>query len=211
MFTLHPFLSYCYLTVYYTGLLSLLFAMTAPGTRIANTSASCGRQHRQFLPLLHAQALFLPATPDTSANPATDAVASWGAPIAVNPAHGTVWTVNPDAGTVSVIDPQQQQEVAEIAVGVEPWSLTVDSTGNFVYVADRATGTLSKIAAANAELVAARYIGPELGNIALTPSGARAYVTSLTAHDVRVIDTATLQVTSRIPVSTTPLCHCHHQ
>lgn len=180
----------------------LFFTLSLLNAPLSNIPNPCDEPHWQFLPVLYGASLRTPTEPVAGNH--TDGIASWGSPIALSPTTATVWTVNPDAGSVSAIDTQQQQKIAEIPIGEEPWSLVIAPTGDYIYVTDRATGKLSKIAVETQSVVMSTYVGSELGAIALTPSGRRAYITSMSAHDVSIVDTSTLEITNRIPVSTTP-------
>lgn len=153
------------------------------------------------------QSLFLPiiqngATPTPIYK--TDGHASWSSPIAVSPLDQTIWIVNPDSGSVTRIDSHQDDRLAEIHSGQEPWAIVVAPDGKQVYIADRATGNLVIIDALLNTVTLTVAVGYELGGIALSPSGNKAYITSTATDEVIVVNTQTQQVEKRIAVGYLP-------
>lgn len=112
--------------------------------------------------------LYLPLV---RAGRATDAVASWSAPLALSPVADALWIVNPDADSVSVLDTTLLATTAEIAVGHEPWALAIAPDGARVFVVNRADGTLMLLAAGNHGVEATLTVGSEPAGIALSPLG----------------------------------------
>lgn len=133
-----------------------------------------------------------------------DGLPTWGAPLAVSPLDGAVWVVNPDAGSISAVAPVRRVKIAEIQVGVEPWSLALSPDGLWAYVVDRAQGELVLVDLQTGAVRARLAVGPEPGMVALSPSGGRAYVTVTAADRVAVIDTPRFALAASIPVEPRP-------
>lgn len=156
----------------------------------------------QFVPIINQERAVSPTVTPTA--PTFNRRATWSAPLALDPAHNTLWVVNPDAGTVSQIDTVQLTTTAEITVGGEPWSLAIAPDGETIYIADRAAGTLVFVDALSRQVAMTLTVGTELGGVALSPNGTFAYLTSTAADEVVTVDLNKRQVTERIPVAYMP-------
>src|SRR5204862_7696272 len=76
--------------------------------------------------------------------------ADWGhathsSPIAISITDRLIWVVNPSDDTVSVIRPDNNTVLTNIAVGDEPQSLALTPDNQYVYVANAAAGTVTVI------------------------------------------------------------------
>ena len=61
-------------------------------------------------------------------------------------ADGTLLlAVNPDSNSISLIDPADQLLLAEIPVGVDPRTVSVDDGGHLAFVANRGSDTISVV------------------------------------------------------------------
>ena len=147
--------------------------------------------------------VFLPFVVETNPSP-EPAKPSWGSPIAVSPADGSVWSVNPDSSSVSVLNTTTLTKTAEIDVGGEPWSLAIASTGVQVFVVDRAGGKLVVLNAQTRVVQGKLDVGPEPIAVALNPSGTLAYVSISSDNQLAVVDTARMTVTQRIAIAGMP-------
>lgn len=129
---------------------------------------------------------------------------SWGAPIAVSPADGSIWVVNPDAGSITMVDPVHLVKAIELSTGGEPWSLAFSPDGTMLYVVERANGLLVVVDVPKQRVVATISLGPEPGTIALSPSGTRAYVSITAANTVAVVDLKSHIIVAQIAVAPLP-------
>ncbi len=120
-------------------------------------------------------------------------------PITLSPDGKTLWVVNPDADSVTAINTETMQASKPIAVGKEPWSIAISPFG--VVVANRWDGSLSLINNGERSDIP---VGPELGGIALSPSGELAYVTVSSADEVAIVNLSTQEIVSRIAVGRLP-------
>ena len=120
--------------------------------------------------------------------------------VAVAPDGKTVYSANSGSGDVSVIDARTNRVVRAIPTGRFPSGVAATPDGGFLYVTNELSG-VTVINAGNGT-VAARIREPSPFSIALSPSGDRAYVTSLGPGWVTAIDTRTHRVSS--PVSVGP-------
>jgi YVTN family beta-propeller protein len=114
-------------------------------------------------------------------------------PIALTPDQQFVWVVNPDNNSVSVVQVSGDlnQKVAEITVGVEPWSVAITPSGQKAYVANAVSGTVSVIDATTGQPTRVILVGTEPFSLVLTPDGNKLYVGNLSSNTVSVINTAT--------------------
>ncbi len=117
---------------------------------------------------------------------------------------GVVIMVNSDEGSVSFFNAAEGQEsrFARISssnqtTNSEPVAVVIHPDQNTAFVANRATGSVSKIiniATLSPQIVDERVFGGEVMGIALTPSGAELWVTNWTLGTVTVLDTSTFQI-----------------
>jgi YVTN family beta-propeller protein len=130
-------------------------------------------------------------------------------PIAITRDDKFVWSVNPDNDTVSVfrVAKDENEKVAEIPVGDEPWCVAItppekdrddkrksrhdDDDGDDVkvYVTNMVSGTVSVIDTKKKKVVDEIKVGTEPFGCALTPDGKRLYVANQSSETVSVIDT----------------------
>lgn len=129
-----------------------------------------------------------------------DGIASASSLLALSPDEGTLWVVNPDADSVTPVDIRSMRAKTPVPVGHEPWSVAVTPTGTVV-VMNRVDGSLSLLEAGRRADIT---IGPELGGLALSPSGRLAYVSVSSADHLAVVDLQARRVVARIPVGRLP-------
>lgn len=131
----------------------------------------------------------------------TDGLPSTSSAIALAPDERMVWVVNPDADSVIRFDTRTLQTGAPISVGTEPWAVAITPSGMIV-VMNRKGGNLSLID--EEMLIGEIPVGPELGGMALSPSGRMVYVTVSSADEVAVVNLQSRQVIERLPVGRLP-------
>lgn len=127
--------------------------------------------------------------------------------IAIAPDIGRVYATNEVGRSVSVIDVISNTVVTTIAIGGDPTAVVASRDGTRVYVlhgtspaAVAAIDTATNTVVGLASLPTAQARG-----MAITPDGARLYVSTSAANRVIVVGTAPMSVMATIPVGNFPL------
>ncbi|HXQ69359.1 MAG TPA: beta-propeller fold lactonase family protein [Pyrinomonadaceae bacterium] len=129
--------------------------------------------------------------------------------IAITPNGAFAYVANSGANSVSVINTATDTVTATIPGVANPSQIAISASGDFVYVTGNdgdLAGFVTKIDTAT-NMVAATVLLPDspgLAGIAITPNGARAYVTNANGFDVFVIDTATNTLFTTVTVGSFP-------
>jgi YVTN family beta-propeller protein len=118
--------------------------------------------------------------------------------IAAAPDGKTVYTANSGSGDVSVIDAQTNRVVRAIPTGRFPSGVAVTPNGASLYVTNELSGVT--VINTGTATVVARLRTPSPFSVATSPTGDRAYVTSLGPGRVTAIDTRTHRVSSTVSV-----------
>jgi YVTN family beta-propeller protein len=130
--------------------------------------------------------------------------------IVFSPDGKTAYVNNEEDDTVSVIDTATRQTVGiPIPVGEAPWGLALTPDGTKLYVSNLSDDTVSVINTATRQVVGDPIpTSPQPYELAVTPDGKTVYVTNYesggTAGSVTVINAATNQVSTTIPVTGGP-------
>ena len=95
--------------------------------------------------------------------------------------------------------------IATIPVGNNPFGVAITPDGNYAYVANSGSGTVSVIATATNAIIATITVGSGPFDIAITPDGNYAYVTNNSSASVSVIDTNTNTVITTITTPSGPV------
>ena len=80
--------------------------------------------------------------------------------------------------------------------------MAITPNGNYVYVANYGSGTVSVINTATNNVTATVTVGSNPNGVAVNPNGNYAYVTNYGSGSVSVINTATNNVTATVTVGT---------
>lgn len=139
---------------------------------------------------------------------------SRGSPIAISADDTTIVSVNRDSGSVTVFRATFHDdgraptlaEVAEVAVGAEPWQVAIAPDGSAAYVVVRKDQKLVRVGdlkTAAPRVTGFVAVGSEPTAVALTPRGGRAWVANWVDGTVVGIDTASMQITSTIDLNAT--------
>ena len=128
--------------------------------------------------------------------------ASRSSTIALSGDRALVAMVNPDDDSLSIFQTSDDQRVARVATGDEPSSVVIGPDDQTAYVANRADGTVVRIAGLGgaAEVDASIDVGSEPVGLALSPTGARLFVAELAEGRVSVIDTESMTVSGYVAV-----------
>ena len=125
-------------------------------------------------------------------------------PIAVTADGQLILAVNPDSNSLSLIDSSAQKKIAEIPVGVEPRTVTVDDTGRCAYVANRGSDSVSVVDLAARAVITEVVVGDRPYGVIVSPTGDRLYVAEQGMDQVRILDTSSLATLAVLPTSDRP-------
>jgi len=128
--------------------------------------------------------------------------------IAVSPNGDSVYVSNMGGdGKVSVIKTSDNSVGETILVGGAPWGVSVDPDGEFVYVVDFGSSSVSVIDAASNQVVDTIPVGSYLYPIrmAIAPGGELGYVNNFAGNSVSVVDLFGRQVLKTITVGSRPV------
>ena len=130
------------------------------------------------------------------ATPNAIAVSSSGISYVVNGGSGTVTVVGPPSAGYPVL--------ATVPVGTDPWGAAVSPNGQYVWVTNYGSGTVSVINTATYSVVATIIVGSNPTGLALSPNSAYLYVANSGSNSVSVITTSNNQVVATILVGSSP-------
>jgi YVTN family beta-propeller protein len=91
-----------------------------------------------------------------------------------------------------------------IPVGNTPYGIDITPNGQFVYVANKLSNTVSKISTSTNAVVATIPVGSQPWGVKVTPNGNFVYVANSGANTVSVVSTSTNTVTATVTVGTSP-------
>jgi DNA-binding beta-propeller fold protein YncE len=111
--------------------------------------------------------------------------------------------VNPEDGSLSVFATTDNARLSRVATGGSPSSVVIAADNKTAYVANRADGTVVRIAGIDGgtpQLDAKIEVGSEPTGLALSPTGKQLFVAEYAESRVSVIDTASLQLATTIAI-----------
>jgi YVTN family beta-propeller protein len=91
-----------------------------------------------------------------------------------------------------------------VMVGMSPYGIDITPNGQFVYVANKDSNTVSKINTSTMTRVANIAVGSQPWGVKVTPNGNFVYVANSGANTVSVISTSTNLVTTTVTVGSNP-------
>lgn len=124
--------------------------------------------------------------------------------IAITPDGGTLLVVNPDSNSISLVDLSRETVKAEVTVGVDPRTVTVDDVGRRAYVANRGSSSVSVVDLDTAAVVETVSVGARPYGVLVNPAGRWLYVAEQGADQLRVLDTQTLATMDLVPLTDRP-------
>jgi YVTN family beta-propeller protein len=128
-------------------------------------------------------------------------------PIDLTPDGLEGWVVNPDHGTVSVFGTQggnENQLLAEVPVGKEPWCVDVHPTNGEVWVTSFREDKVYIVDRASRSVITTIPTAFETFGVCFNPAGTVALVTATGADKVQAIDVATRTITHTMNVYRRP-------
>lgn len=127
--------------------------------------------------------------------------------IAIASDAGRLYASNVFAQSVSVIDIASNAVVTNLPIAGGPTAVVASPNGTRVYVLNGTGGAfVSEIdTATNAVLRTTPLVVTQARGMAITPDGARLYVSTYGSNSVKVVETATMSVMATIPVGNVPM------
>ncbi|MGH7491007.1 MAG: beta-propeller fold lactonase family protein [bacterium] len=126
----------------------------------------------------------------------------------------TDWDVFNDGRAVRVIDATNMQVIRQLTVGLAPHGINFSHDGQYVYVTNYLSDSISILRASDYEEVQRVLLAPNVNpvrsslyqplQVVLTPDDKYAYVSCYNSNEVRVLDTARQEVVAAIPVGRRP-------
>lgn len=129
---------------------------------------------------------------------------------AFSPDGTELWTSQmADAGKVLVFDAATLVQKASIPVGKQPAEVTFSANGQYAFVANGESGTVSVVRVSDKSVV--KYLPVGEDPVGAWPgSDGRMYVDNEKGQSISVIDVATLAVVETLPLGFTPGFAAHH-
>lgn len=126
----------------------------------------------------------------------------------------TDWDVFSDGRKVRVIDATTFTVIKEVTVGLAPHGINFSHDGQYFYVGNYLSDSISILRASDYEEIERVLLAPDVNpvrsslyqplQVVLTPDDRFAYVSCFNSNEVRVIDTASKSVVAAIPVGRRP-------
>jgi len=126
----------------------------------------------------------------------------------------TDWDVFNDGRIVRVIDAMNLTIMRELEVGIAPHGINFSHDGQFIYITNYLSDSISILRASDYEEVERVLLAPDVNpiksslyqplQVVLTPDDRFAYVSCFNSNEVRVIDAASKTVSAVVPVGTHP-------
>jgi YVTN family beta-propeller protein len=122
--------------------------------------------------------------------------------IALTEDGSRVAMVNPEDGSLSVFSTTDNTRLSKTTTGKNPASVVITADGHTAFVANRADGTVVRVAGIDGTpaIDATIDVGSEPVALALSPTGKRLFVAELAESRVSVIDTASLKVVQSVKI-----------
>jgi YVTN family beta-propeller protein len=124
--------------------------------------------------------------------------------IAITNDGATLLVVNPDSNSLTLVNTADRSILAEIPVGTDPRTVTVDDAGQRAYVANRGSGSVSVVDLATSQTITEVHVGSRPYGLVVSPSGGTLYVSDQGLHRLVTLDTASLEMVSSRPLASRP-------
>jgi YVTN family beta-propeller protein len=112
--------------------------------------------------------------------------------------------VNPDSNSLTLVDMASKEVLAEIPVGVDPRTVTVNDASQRAFVANRGSSSISVVDLARRQAVAEVDIGYRPYGVVIHPDGSRLYVAVQGEDRIVTLDTNTFEIVSSHPTADRP-------
>jgi YVTN family beta-propeller protein len=136
------------------------------------------------------------------------AAARSSASIALTAGGDTLLVVNPDSNSLTLVDTGSLSPIAELPVGIDPRTVTVDDGGRFgqvrAYVANRGSASVSVVDVTAGQVITHVTVAQRPHGAVVGPKGRRLYVAEQGSDTVSVIDTDGFEILETVPVGDRP-------
>ncbi len=119
-----------------------------------------------------------------------DSIKRSSSAIAITSDGNMLLCVNPDSNTLTLIDTKKVASIAELGVGVDPRTITVDADNSRAYTANRGSDSITVVDLIHRVVITEISIGNRPYGIVVSPSGDRLYVAEQGQDQIRIIDTS---------------------
>ena len=117
---------------------------------------------------------------------------------------GFAYIANTGSNAVSVINTITNKVVNVIAVGTQPYGVSVSPDSKLVYITNEVSNNLSVVNTATNSVIATIPVGSRPFGVSVSPDGSHVYVVNGNSYSVSVINTATNSVQATIGVGLQP-------
>ncbi len=124
--------------------------------------------------------------------------------IAITADGNLLLAVNPDSNSISLIDPAHQLLLAEIPVGVDPRTVSVDDSGQLAFVANRGSDSISVIDLAGRRLLSQIPVGVRPYGVLAGRDSRLVFVAEQGSSMLHILDGLSGKTVNRIPVGNRP-------
>jgi YVTN family beta-propeller protein len=131
--------------------------------------------------------------------------ATYSSPVAISLNDRLIFAVNPSDDSVSVIRPDNNTRITNIPVGDEPESVALTPDGQYAYVANAASSSVTVIrildpawGTFSANVVTNFTTGAEPWNIVTSPDGTRVFVANSAQDTITVINATTRTIIGHV-------------
>lgn len=124
--------------------------------------------------------------------------------IALSAADDTFIAVNPDSNSVSLIDLSLKEVVAEIQVGIDPRTVSIDDNGSYAFVANRGSDSISVIGLGCMCQLAQIPVGAQPYGVLSSADGRFVYVAEQGSGAVRILEVSSTRTISRFLLGNKP-------
>jgi YVTN family beta-propeller protein len=172
------------------------------GSAQARQHASLKTLRRFMMAALLCVVLGSPSAPSVSLT--TSPVKRSSSAIAITTHGATLIVVNPNSNSITLVDTNSRSVIAELPVGIDPRTVTVDETGQCAYVANRGSDSVAVIDLASRQVITSVAVGDRPYGVLISPTADRLYVAEQGSERVAILDAITLQRISSIAVPDRP-------
>lgn len=124
--------------------------------------------------------------------------------VGITPDGATLLVVNPDSNILSLVDTASLTLIAEIEVGLDPRTVSVDLSGKQAVTANRSGGSASVIDLQSKQVIGEIAVGAMPWGVVVSANGDTAYIACEEDDWIAVIDLDRMEVVDRITVEDRP-------
>ncbi len=126
-----------------------------------------------------------------------------GQSVGISPTGAYFYGTN-DAGSITKYNAYTGASGASVAVGINPYEMTISADGTKAYVPNGGSNTVSVVDTATHTITATINVGATPFGLALSPDGSKMYVSNANDDTLSVINTTTNAVTATIASGVNP-------